>query len=379
MTKKNLLLHAPHESNALRSHYEQAFSRANELYIVSAYLTEWDVTSKLGRQCKHFRLIVGRDFGITRKHACRQVMQWLPIGKKIQFKVADGIDGFHPKAVLWKETDGRCFSIIGSSNLTKAAFERNFEANVFHQITTADFESAKQWIKKIEGLSRTVSEEWLSKYKEAPHVSASRKGKGSNEIVPLQEFILPNPSEAKWRLKERRAHLFAHKKVAPALLKLIKSCASGKIGNDKFYSSLPAYWGNEVGNRLQGFGWEILGKRSDFRELCVSYLNILRASNEDRDDVVSDEINRLKGIKVSSRGAFLSELLCLNFPSEYPILNQPVRKYIRAAKLGAPRGANEGERYVDLAEKLRLALRQNPKHPAKNLAELDTVIWLVFG
>jgi hypothetical protein len=32
-----------------------------------------------------------------------------------------------------------------------------------------------------------------------------------------------------------------------------------------------------------------------------------------------------------------------------------------------------------LALALRRSLRQNPNHPAKNLAELDTIIWLAYG
>src|SRR6476620_12776422 len=62
--------------------------------------------------CRRFRIIIGRDFGITRKAACRKVIEWLPEARKFQFKVADQITGFHPKAVFWKEANGDCFAII---------------------------------------------------------------------------------------------------------------------------------------------------------------------------------------------------------------------------------------------------------------------------
>jgi hypothetical protein len=61
------------------------------------------------------------------------------------------------------------------------------------------------------------------------------------------------------------------------------------------------------------------------------------------------------------------------------VLNQPVLDYRKQLKLKAPQGASEGARYVYFAKKLRLSLLQNSGHPAKNLAELDTVIWSVFG
>lgn len=50
----------------------------------------------------------------------------------------------------------------------------------------------------------------------------------------------------------------------------------------------------------------------------------------------------------------MSEMFCLEFPSEYPVLNEPVQTYLRAS------------------------LIQNPDHPAKNLAELDRVFWLEY-
>jgi hypothetical protein len=72
-------------------------------------------------------------------------------------------------------------------------------------------------------------------------------------------------------------------------------------------------------------------------------------------------------------------MLCLRFPEEYPVLNQPVQAYLRAVEFKAPRLASEGARFIDLAKKLRFSLLNDPDHPAKNLAELDTVIWLAYG
>jgi hypothetical protein len=72
-------------------------------------------------------------------------------------------------------------------------------------------------------------------------------------------------------------------------------------------------------------------------------------------------------------------MLCLRFPNLYPVLNNPVWDFLKDIGFKAPRGATEGERYVDLALKLRAALRGNPGYPAKDIAELDTIIWATYG
>jgi len=72
-------------------------------------------------------------------------------------------------------------------------------------------------------------------------------------------------------------------------------------------------------------------------------------------------------------------MLCLRFPNLYPVLNNPVWKYLSETGFRAPRGATEGERYIDLALKLRASLRGNPGYPAKNIAELDAIIWATYS
>jgi cytochrome c oxidase assembly factor CtaG len=61
------------------------------------------------------------------------------------------------------------------------------------------------------------------------------------------------------------------------------------------------------------------------------------------------------------------------------VLAKPVWELLRAAEYKAPRNSSEGANFIFLAKALRASLLQNPEHPAKNLAELDTVIWLAYG
>ena len=293
--------------------------------------------------------------------------------------VADGISGFHPKAVFWKNQSGNCFAIVGSSNLTKAAFETNYEANVFSKISVREYSEAKTWVNSIEKQAVAVSEDWLARYNEAT-LTGGRAGKASEEtpIIPLVAFKLPEPTGMEEKINRRRAQLAAYDNKRRGLFRLFRCCAKNMISSAEFYEQLPKYWGYDLDDRLQGWGWELLGKDSDFKALSESYLKILNASDEDRDDVVAEEIDSLRQKQVVTRKAFLSEMLCLRFPSEYPVLNQPVRDYLKAINFKPPRGSSEGTRYVDLAKKLRFSLLQNPNHPARNLAELDTVIWLAY-
>ncbi|GEM_PF-2409810 len=75
-----LILHTPDSDNNLSHYYQIAFKEAIELFIVTAYLTEWDASLKLNPKCGRFRVIIAKDFGITRKAACESLMRWLPCG-----------------------------------------------------------------------------------------------------------------------------------------------------------------------------------------------------------------------------------------------------------------------------------------------------------
>ncbi|HEV3038748.1 MAG TPA: phospholipase D family protein [Candidatus Angelobacter sp.] len=371
----DLLLHTPNADGVLSRYYQQAFSNAVELFIVTAYLTEWDYLLRLNPNCRSFRVIIGKDFGITRKAACERLLGWLPPERKGQFMVADQIAGFHPKAVFWKENNGNCFALVGSSNLTRAAFETNFEANIFCLISKATYGEAKKWVKQIEKQSVPVSEDWLKKYKEA----SIRPGDKGAPAPPVAVLKLPYPRGMKQLVANRRKQLAAYAKQEAQLINLFHRCANRDISSKQFYQQLPTFWSDQAGDRLQGAGWERQGKESDFRALCQSFLKILHTPNEYRDDAVAQEIDKLKKQGVAARGAFLSEMLCLKFPEEYPVLNRPVMEFLKDIQFRATRGATEGVRYIGLAQKLRNSLLQYPGYPAKNLAELDTIIWLAYG
>lgn len=375
----DLILLPDGEAKGLERHYTNALTKAVELYIVSAYLTEWDAPAALSARCRTFRLIVGRDFGITRKQACRDVMNWLPGRLKNRFMVAEEIDGFHPKAMFWREANGSLHALIGSSNLTRAAFSTNHEANVYLRPSKAQFAQAQRWVQSIEPSCVAVSEDWLDRYREAPRKGPAGPNKKSSSDELLEALRLPRPAGAVAIVHKRREQLASYLTHSAGLFRLFKACAAGRLSNKDFYDALPTHWSGKLNNRLQGAGWERQGKGSDFRKLSQSFLRIVNAPDAKRDDVVAEEIDWLHSKGVRSRTAFLSEMLCLRFPALYPVKNQPVEDFLAAIKFKGPRGASEGAAYVDLAQRLRMSLRANPRHPAKNIAELDAIVWLAYG
>jgi HKD family nuclease len=233
----DLILHQSGGNSTLSDHYLRAFTKAVELLIVNAYLTEWEWEPELNPACRHFRMIIGKDFGITRKAACKKVLTWLPASQKANFMVATRIGGFHPKAVFWKEASGDAFAVIGSSNLTAAAFESNCEANIYCPISASDYAAARDWIDKIEKQSLPVSTGWLETYQEAQlrGGAGDRKspaGKPDDETLP--QLQLPRPRGMARVINQRREELGHYAKNRNGLMRLFRDCASGKITSEAF-------------------------------------------------------------------------------------------------------------------------------------------------
>ena len=248
----------------------------------------WDKTAeeehtrlKINPDCGAFSFIIGKDFGITRKKACSDVLDWLPPERKPFFLVADSIFGFHPKALFWKTKDGSCYALIGSSNLTEGGLNSNYEANAFQKITTSEFTSVMQWIDTIREKSVPVTRRWLDTYREAPTARGRKKGSSATVSSPTTAVQLPSVVGSAGMVRERREKKRLFAKIRPQLVSAICRCASGKISNERFFEVLQRTWGE--GPRVQGWGWEVLGRHSDFRPLCRAILTIVDAKHSDRD------------------------------------------------------------------------------------------------
>lgn len=382
----DLVLLPSAEGTNLKELYHRALRNSEELYIVSAYLTNWDIEESLGDQCKSFLFIVGKDFGITRKTACERVIKWLPKSRHAHFLAAESVEGFHPKAMFWRESDGRCYALVGSSNLSKAAFSTNHEVNGYSQITEDVFDEAKIWISHLERSCVVIDETWLAKYREAVQPKRpANSGREKDDYV----FDLRLPSTKGLNglenvLSYRRKQIRLFKQGRPALERLFRDCALvtswGNERNLEFYVDLHKHWFfGDDGYRFQGAGWERKGKGSNFNELSKSLVRVLDADEAARDQVVVSEIDHLANLKIATRKALFSEMLCQFFPKRYYVVDKPVSDWLDTTNTSAPRGSSEGVRYIHAARLLRAALDRSKDYPAKSLAELDAVIWLAMN
>lgn len=386
------------EGSTLRDCYVRAFANARELFIVSAFLTEWPSSAKLNRKCETFLLVVGADFGTTRRAALEAALAWLPKrfrGNLLAFN-QKGVN-FHPKAVLWREGDGSCHFLVGSSNLTKAAFESNVEANVTLQLSAEEYGRALEWLAEIEGRSVEVNDRWLAKYKEAPIRGGGPRGHGTAPgskpddagEVPVFDLALDISGAADLRRfaaflstrREQRINFDA--KAKRPLLKLLRASAAKaswtERDNRHFYDELRRLWSADQETQMGGLQWVIRGKHADHQELAKSLVAVIDARPWGRDAVVCAEIDRLHEAGIATRSALLTELLCHFFPRRYPILDEPVRVWRSRVGFDSRVGGTEGERYVRLARAMRAALQDaGPQRLGiADLAELDTLIWFL--
>jgi hypothetical protein len=383
----DLLLLPRNSQMSLQDVYRRALSQSTHLYIVSAYLTHWDIQEELSRQCESFKFIVGKDFGLTRKAACQHVLNWLPEERHEDFLAAEEIDGFHPKAVFWREQDGTCHALLGSSNLSKAAFSSNHEVNGYSKITRKTFDGAEQWINQLARKCVTLDANWLALYREAVQPRkpkpAGEKDDDRQADDRVFDLVLPNPKELMRHaavLVRRRQQMQLFAEFKTSLENHFRSAARAKVwdADDSlhFYITLNELWSLHIGNRFQGLGWERQGRGSNFQELSKSMVSVLDARDLSRDRVVKVEIDRLRQLDVNTRGALFSEMLCQFFPDQYHVLNKPIKSWLQDTGIAHVRGATQGADYIRSARLLRAALNRAKKYPVKNLAELDALIWL---
>ncbi|RYH67208.1 MAG: hypothetical protein EON54_04395, partial [Alcaligenaceae bacterium] len=333
--------------------YERAFSTAREIRVVSAFLTEWPENIKLNSACTYFRLVVGVDFGTTRHAALTNAVRWVPkrFGGCVFAFLGAGIN-FHPKAVLWKEGNSG-FLLIGSSNLTRAAFNSNVEANVVIPLTEKEYERAVVWIDEISLRSIPVNKAFLSDYKEAPVQRGGRASGGLERDDRSPSFDLNLALTGKRKiakfqecLKLRRIQrLSFDAKAKKPIQALIRDAAEQTLWNEgknlQLYENLRSYWAKNSNTRMGGSGWVIKGKHSVLQEMCKSLVSVFDAAAAQRDEVVGFEIERLQAAAIPTRRALLSELLCHFYPMKYPVLNAPVRKWISG--VGFDKGARRSD------------------------------------
>ncbi|MDH2997957.1 hypothetical protein A1D22_08685 [Pasteurellaceae bacterium LFhippo2] len=365
MSNTELFLHTDKQTSNLAKIYKKAISEAIELYIVSAYLTEWDSDFSFNTKLypSKFKFIFGKDFGISKKIAINKVYETLPKQFRKNFLVAENIQGFHPKAMFWKTKENQYFSLIGSSNLTNAAFNSNYEANILNPISEKQFIDVIKWITDIEKNSTPITAEWIENYIESISIKVKQ---------PFNYFkMLANLTINENLLTHRRKQLENYQKNKDKLKIYIQQCSDGKIDNEIFYGKLKSILENGITFQPR-FGWVRKGRYDNFKRLCQSLINIYNAPDNKKDKVVSKEINKLQKKNIATRKALLSELLSLEYPDKYPLWNSPVIKFIRELSIKIPSKSDDGEKFILISNELRKII--NDMDNKFNLAELDVLI-----
>jgi len=369
-----IILNPNVEGKSLKDYYAEALMEGDEVLIVTAYLTNWNISNKLSRKCNEFCFVIGTDFGITKKTACFNVLKWLPDSFKNDFCAADFTTGFHPKVLIWHKLSGGYYAIIGSSNLTQAAFETNYEANVFLEIGYKEYRRLKQWIYGIKRLSTPISTDWIKNYNEISRNNSPKRAT-SNRVIT---FDLPRGKSIIEAINSRRLQQNSFLSIKRKLSSIINKCAFKEITNIDFYEELLKIWGQHR-SRFQGQGFQIKGKNGNWQEICASLVKILNVHNNygivELDIIVKKEIDSLTRKSNPNRGAWFTEILCHYYPKYYPLVNKPIWTWLHFNKFRSPRNSSEGSKYIDLSLKLRQAIEESDNYPAKNLAELDGAIW----
>jgi hypothetical protein len=371
------------QPESLRAVYKHAFGRAEEICLATAYLTDWDASHRLSSRCKRLTFLVGTDFGLTRKAAMLSVLKWIP--KSIPFSFFGAVPpqkgGFHPKIIAWKERSGKYYCMIGSSNLSRAAFVDNFEANVLTEVSSSEFEKICKWIDSFsEGSSPIpISPDWVKHhYKEAKFGS---KAGATRKFVKLRFSNLPSGRRCAKAVRDYREKQARFVEIAGKIRQAAVRCSRrGDTNSDhEFWNRFWQLWAHHP-SRFQGSGIQFKGKSAKWHQACAALIRILDGAGKSPpmatlDKLVASEIDGLRKSRNPMRGAWLSEMLCHYFPDLYPIKNKPVKLWLAKMRLRGRRAATEGQRYVELAQKLRLVVQNHHPAGARNLAELDGAIW----
>jgi len=379
------ILFNPDNKNQLIKVFEEAFRNSSEIYIATAFLTEWKFDIELGRNCNTFLAVVGTSFGLTRKSACESLQKWLPQKLKgcIYAYPAKADCTFHPKTMAWKSGD-KFYALIGSSNMTNAAIRsKNFEINCWSEIDERQYRTIVRWFEDRQRESTPIDHVWLEHYREADIKGGlpTRLADNQDFVVDAKiENILDYQDSIELRRNQCRNFWIFRKRI----LTLLEQCSLSSITGEEFWKSFLEMWHFRQDDpeqfRFQGSGVERTCKNADWKQITTALKEVIEKSKlltiSQLDALVSRKIDSLAGNP--ARKAWFSEMLCQFLPDRYPVLNKPVREWIKARGWIFERGLSEGEWYIELSKRMRNAVFQNAPY-VQNIAELDHVIWAIQG
>lgn len=341
-----------------------AISKADEIWWASAYLTNWPLSHNCipKRTCSSCNIVIGSDFGITRRAALTSLLNWSR--RTICNVYINESNGFHPKALIWK-IGRKYFALIGSSNLSIAAWSSNIELNVVVVLSETEYKFLTTWFQDVViGESDLLDLNWIKYYNEC-----KRKPKADSKPITDIDRRIKELGKVDSTFPKRQYKVYQEKRSQ--FIQIVNSCANGEISGQVFYDKM---WMLLADSWYGSPGWCRTCKKENWKQACKGLANIFSANDSERDRVVKETIDALEKSNNPIRGAWLSEILCHHYPFSYPLVNDPVKSWIRKIGISKIRGVPDGNTYLKITLRMRKILSEHKKL-FNGFGEMDHAIW----
>jgi len=117
----------------LRTEFSKALKSASAVWIATAWARDGWVLDELSKRGLPVNAVIGRSFSGTTPDAIERLVA---LGGDIRI-VPDGLGVFHPKMYLFERQNGGLV-ILGSANMTEAAFHSNVELSIAADLVFGD-------------------------------------------------------------------------------------------------------------------------------------------------------------------------------------------------------------------------------------------------
>jgi len=343
----------------------EAILNADEIWWASAYLTSWPLSKDCipKKNCLICKIVIGSDFGITRKAALFDLYKWAKPCSADVF--INDTQGFHPKILLWRQGN-RHYVFAGSSNLSVAAWSSNIELNIRIPIKKTEFEVLTEWFEYyVIDASQRLDPSTIKTYSES-----KRTGKRAKKVFAEIDYRIKKLRSVD--LSVPRKQLRAYNRNKAAFVNIVKACAKSQITKMAFYKTMTELLKGTWRGRNALISMNC--KEEDWKETCSGLSGIFSSNKGDRDSVVKKVIDSLQLTGNKTRGAWLSEILCHHYPLDYLLITKPVKEWIRESKIEKLYGIPTGYQYIRISQNMRKYLKVS-KDKFSNFMEMDHAIW----
>lgn len=331
----------------IRGAFLDAVGDAADVVVAVAWARSGWALDQLEESGARVRSLVGVSFGMTTPDA----LDRLAACGDAWVRENDPRCLFHPKGYLFRRSNGSARLLIGSMNLTRAAFMTNCEAGVLLELDAAQadswMEAWEAW--KSQGVRATKAwrEEYAAAYRPPTRGPAAEIAQAEDlaSLEPARnapDTTLPELLSMSWAGYERRLWEGAKRFTPDALrdkrhsylltlreTRPIVARPFPDSGTDDFYKIIgmnPRGKGVDCGwfGRLSGNGaaWKELGENSSLRRQLDRLIPALRATAEERALISTAKDLWIAVTRVDRlRAAVVTRLLTLARPDRFFSVN----------------------------------------------------------